>query len=222
MSYFTQDYIDFFNELSANNHKEWFDANRKRYQKSVKEPFEAFVKDMIIRIHADDPEVMIQPRDGIFRINRDIRFSKDKTPYKTYMASIVSATGRKDKGYPGIYFQLGPDAVRIYGGAHMVEKDPLYKIRKTISMNPGEFETVINATDFKEKFGEIKGEKNKKLPPEFKDAAEKQPLIFNKQFYYGADLPPKHITSPTLGDLIMEYYFAAKPVKEFLRKAIYG
>ena len=222
MGYFTKDFISFFKELAANNHKDWFDVHRKRYKESVKDPFEAFVKDMIIRINADDPDVLIQPKDGIFRINRDIRFSADKRPYKTHMSAIISAAGRKDKGYPGIYIQLGAEGVRIYGGAHMLEKENLYKVRQTLANQPGALDKLLAADDFKAKFGGIMGEKNKKLPPEFKEAAEKQPLIFNKQFYYGADLPAKHITSDTLGDTIMEYYFAAKPVKEFLTKAIYG
>ena len=98
MAYFTKDFIDFFKELAANNKKEWFDFNRKRYEKSVKQPFAEFVQEMIDRIRADDPKVDISTKDAIFRINRDVRFSKDKTPYKTHMAAIVSARGKKDKG----------------------------------------------------------------------------------------------------------------------------
>ena len=101
MAYFTKDFIDFFKELAANNKKEWFDSNRQRYEKSVKQPFAEFVQEMIDRIQPDGPAVYISTKDAIFRINRDIRFSNDKTPYKTYMAALVSAKGKKDKGTPG-------------------------------------------------------------------------------------------------------------------------
>ena len=101
MAFFTRDFIDFFKELSADNKKEWFDLNRKRYETSIKRPFAEFVQEMVDRIRADDPAVDISTKDAIFRINRDIRFSNDKTPYKTYMAALVSANGKKDKGTPG-------------------------------------------------------------------------------------------------------------------------
>ncbi|HNR54889.1 MAG TPA: DUF2461 family protein, partial [Flavobacteriales bacterium] len=82
MAWFTNDFNDFFKDLAKNNNKEWFDANRKRYEASVKEPFTAFVAEAIKRIGKHDKAVRIEPKEAIFRINRDIRFSKDKTPYK--------------------------------------------------------------------------------------------------------------------------------------------
>ena len=133
MSFFTADYLDFFKELAANNHKDWFDANRKRYEKSVKDPFKAFVQEMIDRVRAEDSSVQIEPKDAIFRVNRDIRFSKDKTPYKTQMSAIVSPGGKKDKTTPGIYMELGPENLKIYGGAHMLDKEQLLAIRETIA-----------------------------------------------------------------------------------------
>ena len=219
MAYFTKDFIDFFKELSKNNKKEWFDSNRKRYEKSVKQPFAEFVQEMIDRIRADDPKVDISTKDAIFRINRDVRFSKDKTPYKTHMAAIISARGKKDKGFPGNYFQLGADELRIYGGAHMVEKEVLYRLRKQIVGNMKGFSNVLNAKEFKSKFGEIHGEQNKRIPGEFQAAAEKQPLIFNKGFYYFAKFDPKLLVDDNLTDTFMDYYHAGKPVNEFFRKA---
>ena len=77
MAYFNKEFIKFFKELNKNNHKEWFDENRKRYEKEVKEPFQKFIDEMIGMINSDDPDVRIEAKDAIFRINRDIRFSKD-------------------------------------------------------------------------------------------------------------------------------------------------
>ena len=74
MPYFTQDFLDFFKELAANNHKDWFDENRKRYHKSVKDPFYKFLEDAIAEIQKVDPTIQIEPKDAAFRINRDIRF----------------------------------------------------------------------------------------------------------------------------------------------------
>lgn len=220
MKYFEADFLEFFKDLAGNNHKEWFDANRKRYERVVKDPFRAFVADMIDRIAADDPSVKIEPKDAIFRINRDIRFSKDKTPYKTNVSAIISRGGRKDKSTPGIYLELNPENVRIYGGAHMLDKDQLYSVRDYISGHLKEFNKVISAKEFVDKFGEIRGEQNKRIPNEFVEAGEQQPLVFNKQFYYFAKLPPELVLKDELADTLMEHYHASKPVKEYLTRAM--
>ena len=84
------------------------------------------------------------------------------------------------------------------------------------------FSKLINDANFEKKFGGIHGEQHKRIPPEFQDAAEKQPLIANKQFYYFAKLPSKQILDPKLAETLMEYYFAAKPLNLFFRKAMAG
>ena len=143
MAMFTVDFIDFFKELSQNNSKKWFDQNRNRYEKSVKVPFRSFVERMIEKIQADDPEVKITPTESIFRINRDIRFSKNKTPYKAQMSALISRTGKKDKGFPGVFFSMGAANIMIYGGAHSLEKDRLYSIRKYISEHLDTFSKML-------------------------------------------------------------------------------
>ena len=219
MAYFTEDYPLFFRELAANNEKPWFDANRKRYEKNIREPFHSLVADMIIRINADDPDVMITSKEAIFRINRDIRFSADKRPYKTHMSAVISPEGRKNKTYPGFYFQVGAEQIMIAGGAHMVEKDTLTNIRHFIAPRPAALSAALNDPNFSKKYGTLQGEKNKRLPPEFRDAAASQPLLYNKQFFYSAQLPAVLVTRDDLGDVLMEYYQAGKPVMTMLRKA---
>jgi uncharacterized protein (TIGR02453 family) len=178
------------------------------------------VEGMIKKIQADDPQIKITPKESIFRINRDIRFSKDKTPYKTQMSALISRTGKKDKGFPGIYFGMGAANIMIYGGAHVLERDRKYSIRKYISEHLDTFSKLLADRVFKEKYGGIHGDKNQRIPPEFNDAAEKQPLIFNKAFYYYAKLDVKLILDPGLEDIFMDYYFAAKPMREFLINAV--
>ncbi len=220
MAIFTVDFIDFFKELSQNNNKKWFDQNRKRYEESVKNPFHSFVEGMIEKIQADDPEVKITPSQSIFRINRDLRFSKDKTPYKTQMSALISRTGKKDKDFPGFLFSMGAVNIMIYGGAHSLEKNRLYSIRKYISEYLDTFSKLLTDRIFKDKYGRIHGDKNKRIPAEFNDAAEKQPLLFNKAYYYYAKLDVKKILDPNLVDIFMDYYLAAKPMREFLINAI--
>ena len=220
MSFFNDDFVDFFKELAANNNKAWFDENRTRYKKTVKEPFALFVAELIDQIKKIDPAVQIMPKDAIFRINRDIRFSKDKTPYKTQVSAIVSPGGRKDKTSPGLYIELDPEKVRIYGGVYMADKNQLLAIRRYITSNLKGFEKAIQDKTFLKYYGEIRGEKNKRIPTEFKEPVLKQSLIANKQFYYFGELSPKKITDPKLADLVLEYYKAATPVRNFLTEAL--
>lgn len=220
MAYFTTDLMQFLKDLAANNNKVWYDANKKRFENSVKKPFEAFVAEMINRIQQDDKSINIQPKDAIFRIYRDVRFSKDKTPYKTYVSAIISAGGRKNLALPGTYIELNPEHIRIYGGVYQPDKIQLQRIRESIIANPDKFNSLVSDKQFVKCFVELRGEKNKVLPKELKPAAEKQPLIFNKQFYYFGSLDPKLATDNRLPELLMEYYFAGKPMKGFLSKAL--
>ena len=220
MGHFTEEYHKFFKGLAKNNKKEWFDKNRKTYDQHVKEPFRAFVEEMIVRIHADNPDVLINASEAIFRINRDIRFSKDKTPYKTHLSAVISPGGRKAKDDPGFYFQIGFDGIRFYSGIHLPDKDKLEKVRGAIANNLSDFDSILNGKNFVSKFQGILGDQHKRIPPEFKEAHEKQPLIANKDFFVTANLDPSYITKDNLSEILMEYYFAVKPLLVFFTNAL--
>lgn len=222
MKYFTEDYLNFFKELAPNNNKEWFDTNRKRYETVVKEPFKNFVSDLIIELAKDDPEIEIQAKDAIFRINRDIRFSKDKTPYKLNNSAIVSKAGRKDRNYPGVYIELSPDKLKFYGGVYSPDKHQIQKIREAILNKNDEFMGILNATDFKENFGDVQGEKNKRIPPEYREMAEMQPLLFNKQWYYFAELSPDIIIQENLMETLLNLDSIGNDMKTFLKNALFN
>ena len=160
------------------------------------------------------------PKQGLFRINRDIRFSKDKTPYKIHMAGMISKSGKKDHSYPGIYCQANHMDVRIYSGCHGLEKNQLYAVRTAISKNLQGFDQLINEPAFKSTFGEILGEKNKRLPAEFVEASAKQPLIFNKNFYYFFKLEPSELLKEGLIDEVMKRFAKADKVNAFFIRAL--
>ncbi|MBK9248484.1 MAG: DUF2461 domain-containing protein [Ignavibacteria bacterium] len=220
MNYFNTSFLDFFKELSANNSTDWFNEHRKTYETEVKKPFASFVAEMITRIQKYEPAITIQPSDAIMRINKDIRFSKDKTPYNTYVAANISLYGKKDKSYPGFYFQLSDKAIEIFGGAYMVEPPMLHSIRTYIAGHLEEFSAAYNDPQFKQKFGTILGEKHKRVPEEFQSIVTQEPLIANKQFYYAATVTPDYITSNELPEKMIEYYLAAKKVNEFLQSSL--
>lgn len=220
MAWFTTDFNAFFKDLAKNNNKEWFDANRKRYEASVKKPFEAFVGEAIKRIAKHDKNVRIEPKEAIFRINRDIRFSKDKTPYKLNSSAIISPAGRKDHTTPGIYFELGPESVKFYGGAYLPEKEQLYRIRTAIMTDPKGFRKTIEGKAFKALFEQVQGEANKVIPAEFKEGVKKESLIANKQFYVLAEMHPKTVADPKLIDHLLEHWKAMEPFNSWLAAAM--
>lgn len=220
MTYFTKDYHKFLKDLNKNNNREWFHANKKRYETSVKNPFYDFVEVMIEQLSAIDKRIVITPKDAIFRINRDIRFSKDKTPYKTQMSAILSPGGRKNRSTPGLYIQFGVEDVRLYSGMYMVDKKVLQRIREKIVSHPKEFKKLITTKKFVNHFGEIHGEKNKRIPKEFQESAAQQPLLFNKSFYYFATFKPTIVEEPKLPKLLIDHFKAAQPLNAFLAEAL--
>ena len=220
MTHFGEDFISFFTELSKNNNKEWFDENRKRYEKNVKDPFKAFAQALIDRISQEDQNLLIEPKNAIFRINRDIRFSKDKTPYKNHASMALSKGGKKNYAYPGIYLEFNPKVLKIYGGVFGLDKDQLNAIRQEILYNPSDFKDAITDKQFIKYFEGISGEQNKRIPKEYLEIQNEIPEIANKQFYYFAKLPIKTILQDDLIDIIMTYYNAGKPVRDFLKRNI--
>jgi len=220
MIFFKKDFIDFFLELEKNNNREWFTANKSRYENSVKIPFEQFIQHMIYKIQEVDENLMISPNEAIFRIHRDIRFSKDKIPYKTHASAIISNEGKKNISKLGIYLEFRSDGMSFYSGIYQMSKEQIQSVRSYIAANMKEFDSLLKQKDFKKYFGTIHGEQNKILPAEFKEIAKTQPLIANKQFYYFIKLPQSKILSKTLSDELMKFYFAAQPMNKFLLNAL--
>lgn len=218
--YFTKDYLDFFKDLAANNHKDWFNENKKRYELSVKEPFNVFIQAMIDEAAKIDKRYEGLAKDAVFRIYKDVRFSKDKVPYKMHMSAVIAPGGRKEgMGIPGMYLQLGAEDFRFYSGLYQPEKEVLQNVRTYIMKHSDELNKLVTDKEFVKKFGELRGERNKVMPKEFKEAALKQPYLLNKQFYFFASMPAETILKKDFGDIIMNHFKASEPMRDFLMKA---
>jgi uncharacterized protein (TIGR02453 family) len=220
MAYFDERFMGFFEGLAIDNSKAYFDENRKVYEQAVREPFKELVADMIVRIQEHEPELDIEPKDAIFRINRDIRFSKDKTPYKTHVGAHISRGGRTNHQYPGFYFHLSNDNVKVAGGVWSPDKEGVYKVRSRIAEDPEGFAGAIDDSTFKKTFGQVDGDRLKRVPPEFKEAALVQPYVANKAWYYMTEFDPDVIVTDGLPDALMDRYMAGQSVTLFLRDAL--
>jgi len=214
MQYFNKEYTKFFKSLEKNNNKEWFHANKKTYDNEVRKPMIAFVEDLITAMQKHDPEMKPIASKCLGRINRDIRFSKDKTPYNQHLFAHITK-GTKEEPIPGIAFRFGGRDSGIMTGYYSPSKSKLAHIRTKIQNETKTFQKLKSAKKFVAKFGEVQGEAYKRVPKDLLDTFEKEPLIANKQFYYVHQRKPDLVTSKTLLKEIMDYWLAAKPLNDF-------
>ena len=218
--YFNQGDIDFFQQLEKNNSKRWFDENRKWFELAVREPFRDLIDELLPEIKKLDEENHMESKDALFRVNRDLRFTPDKPPYKTHMAAGFSRGGRKSQ-YAGFYLQIGLKHIIIGGGLPFMEKEVLRKIRIEIGYNKKAFQQLIEASDFKSLFGFVLGENEKELPKTFLDIYKENPLIANKQFYYGAIYKTENwLFKENLSAHILKHFQTGVNFNNFLIKAI--
>jgi uncharacterized protein (TIGR02453 family) len=213
----TEAFYEFFIELSANNQKSWFDENRARYEREVKALFLTFVESVLVKMAAVDGRFSgMEAKQCIFRINKDIRFSKDKTPYKLHCAAAIQIGGRKEMGAGGLYIQLGPEECGLYSGVYMPEKDELMRIRGLIAGDLEGFNRVITDKAFVKYFGTVRGEKNKRIDIAWGAAAAEQPLIFNKQFYIQHSVEAEDTLRSDFDDYVVEVWKASRGFSVFI------
>lgn len=211
-------FFEFFIGLSADNRKSWFDANRDAYERDVKAPFHRLVAAMQQAFGA--PYDQMKTGDLVFRINKDIRFSKDKTPYKLHMAAAFAPGGKKDMMHPGFYFQLGAEQCVVYMGVYNPDTALAERIRHYIADKPEKLEQLIAAPAFRNTFGTMQGEAQKRVAGDLKEKARAHPLIARKQWYFGHSFEPETILEHDPVAYLMEVYKAGKGVNDYLASAI--
>lgn len=209
----------FLSELALHNNKEWMDANKSWYQQCRKE-FIAFVDEIIRRMQAFDPSVSgIEGKNCIFRINRDVRFSNDKSPYKINFGAAISEGGRHSEN-PSYYFHLQPGDNFVGGGIYMPQAEVLKKIRQEVDYNPEELKRIVETEDFKRLFGEIKGDKLSTAPKGYPKDHPNIEFLKLKSFVVMNSLSDAEIRSNDLIDRILLHYKVMKPFNEYLSVAV--
>lgn len=147
--------IKFLRDLKKNNNKQWFDTNRKLYE-AAKADFANFIQAVIDQHGKKDPSIKnIKAKDCLFRINRDIRFSKDKTPYKSNFGASINTGGRKAMDSAGYYFHFEPGGSFTGGGLYVPMPGELKKVRQEIDYNFADFKKIIAAKKFKTVYGKL-------------------------------------------------------------------
>jgi len=199
-TYFTPDFRMFFEDLKVNNNKEWFKRNKHRYDNHVAQPFNVFIDQILRTIQKQDNSINITVDEAVFRIHRDLRFTKDKSPYKIFKSALISPKGRKSKEVPGLYLEMGEDHIKVAGGCFKLNSRQISKLED----NYEPIELITNKPEFISCWGE---------------------LIKNKySLTYQTQLPSNLLTSNILDLKIQAYWQKLKPVidnfKEILQSDI--
>ena len=223
----TQDILVFFSELAANNHREWFMDNKKRYD-AIREEFIELAAQIIDELSPLDPTIgNPDPRKCLYRINRDLRFTPDKRPYKTHISFFLSSYGIKRSGEAGYYLQIGEEEYGLQGngglggGIFMPDKVKLAAIRQEIFYNTDDFLAIINDKEYRHFFGDtfLTMKKLTRAPKGYPNDWPHADLLKYNDYCSAHTIPADVITSPTLKDYILRAFRATLPLNQFILRA---
>lgn len=215
--------IRFLKDLKKNNNKPWFDANRKVYE-NAKADFAAFVQ-QVIDLHAKkDASIKgLVAKDCLFRINRDVRFSKDKSPYKTNFGASINKAGKKAMSSAGYYFHLEPGGSFMGGGIYMPGPEELKKVRQEIDYNFPVFKKLIGQKQFKALYGDLDksdGLSLSRVPKGYEPENPAADYLKLKSFIAMVELKDADLASKDLVKKTVAAFAALQPVIEFINEGL--
>ena len=224
MAVISKDSFRFLQLLAQNNNKPWFEKNRLRYEQARAEWVAVVGKvvEGILKIEAI-PEK--EPAKYLHRIYRDIRFSKDKSPYKTHIGIVFPYGGMKEDEWSGMYLGFEPegkDSMNVYigGGCYMPSSPYLKRIRKTIGIKYKELERFASDKNFKKEYPKgITGESLKRMPQGYEEGHPASDWLKMKSYTFSTDLSKKDLLSPNLPKILVQKMKAAQPVLRFFAEA---
>ena len=214
-----KDILTFLKGLQKNNSREWMEDNKAQYL-TAKKQFEEMISLLIERISVFDPHITgAESKKCIFRLNRDIRFSKDKRPYKENMGGFINREGRKgmDGGY---YLHIQPGQSMLAGGIYMPPPDILKRIRQEIDYNPEVLTKYMGSTEFRKYFGTFSGERLKKAPKGYSPDHPNIELLKLKYYTVVHQVREKELLDPGFLDHATRVFKAMFPLNEYLRTAL--
>lgn len=213
--------LTFLRQLKKNNNKAWFDAHRKDYE-AAKLNFEQFIQQVIDQHSKKDPSLSgMAAKSCMFRINRDVRFSKDKSPYKTNFGAFINKGGKKSP-LAGYYFHLEPGGAFCGGGMYMPEPPMLAKIRQEVDYNLPAFRKIIGSTAFKKLYGSLSASEEYSLtrvPKGYEADNPAAEYLKLKSFVALQQLDDKNLTSKDLLKNTLAAFVALQPLVVFLNTA---
>ncbi|WP_375435676.1 DUF2461 domain-containing protein [uncultured Hymenobacter sp.] len=216
----TPQLFDFLAELSQHNEREWFQAHKATYDQ-LRQEFEAAVGRWLKQMTTHNPALVgLEPKKCIFRIYRDVRFSRDKRPYKTHFSAYFSGGGKASNN-PGYYVQLGPNGQTLLaGGLYEPDKEQLARIRQEIDYNASALHTLLQTPGFRQYFAGVEGDRLKKAPAGYSTEHPEIELLKHKSFIVSHSVPDATARKLDLDAYVPTTFRAMQPFCEYLQEAI--
>lgn len=212
--------LSFLKDLEKNNNREWFHANKSRYEEARKE-FETFVNTIIPEIAKFDKDIVNQSaKDCLFRIYNDIRFAKNKPLYKINMGAHM-AKGGKNSGLAGYYIHIENNNCFLGGGIYIPQVDKLKLIRQEIYYNFKEFSDIITAKSFRKYFQQLDDLKVSRTPKEFPKDCESSEFLKYKSYVVLCSVSQKQLNSDDFKIIVLDTFKAITPLNHFINRALF-
>jgi len=216
---FPREGIKFLRQLKKNNNRDWFANHKTEYEEFVKLPMQSLISTLQTPMMKLAPEFEFNPKRSMFRIHRDTRFSKDKTPYKTHVAAIFHPEGHWEES-AGFYLHIEPEEVYLGGGIYMPDGVQLKKIRTAIANRSGEFLSIVQGRTFKNRFGKLEGSKLQRNPQGFFQDHPMIEWLKYKQFFAGVSWKTDECFSPKFVEKIIAVYRDLLPFVQFFNATL--
>lgn len=215
--------VKFLKDLKKNNNKPWFDKNRPRYEEA-RADFASFVQEVINLHGKKDPTIKsLVAKDCMFRINRDVRFSKDKSPYKNNFGVSINKGGKKAMNSAGYYFHLEPGECFAGGGLYLPMPEELKKVRQEIDYNYADFKKLISAKKFKSVYGDLDKSAEyilSRVPKGYEADNPAGEYLRLKSYIAMVKISDADLTSKDLVKKTVAAFEALQPVIAFINEAI--
>jgi uncharacterized protein (TIGR02453 family) len=212
--------LRFLRQLAKNNDKSWFDAHRPAYE-GAKADYLLFVKELLKNLAGKDPSLSdLTPKSCVFRINRDVRFSKNKAPYKTHLGAYLCKGGKKSN-LAGYYFHLEPGASFLGGGLWMPEAPALAKVRQEIDYCLEEFQSIVRSKDFRNTFdGLEQTHRLTRLPKGYEPGNPAEEYLRLKSFTAIRRIGDEELANPKSAAQVAKHLSRLTPLVGFLNRAV--
>ena len=221
MTFFTRETLTFWRGLARDNSKSYFDAHRKDYEQHLREPYLALAAALVAGLQEHEPEYRTDPKKATYRINRDVRFAKDKSPYKTELGITVGRDERHDANYPVYTCRVGVKGIAVAGGLYMPGTELRDRVRRVVGEQSPLLREHLGDPEFVDVYGELGGDAHKRAPADLKELASVEPLVLNKQWVFWSDFEdPELLLMPELDQFILDQWAVARPVMEFFKQAV--